>query len=236
MFTSKETYDFHPLAQSFRMMNENESELLCEDMKSHGQRETIKLVKEDGKDFILDGRNRYKAGRKLKVDCQYEYVTDGTNLKEYVESLNAHRRHLSKVERDEAIIALREQGESIPTIAKKTQQSVGKVHATIKKEEKKRGKALTSRVKAGKDKAGKPKTQKATNVLKPKPPSVKMTDATQITKFTLDFGDGPIEGQIKSLWNSQELANMVRKGRIEVGLRDVKDTEKGWYMMKNLEA
>src|SRR5258706_14802421 len=50
-------YEFHPLANIFPLMTDEEIDALGEDMLKQGQREPIVLFE----GMILDGRNRYNA-------------------------------------------------------------------------------------------------------------------------------------------------------------------------------
>ena len=47
--------EFHPLANIFPLMPDNELKVLADDITRNGQRETITLCQ----GLILDGRNRY---------------------------------------------------------------------------------------------------------------------------------------------------------------------------------
>src|ERR1041385_7591280 len=151
VFESTEAYEFHPFANTFPLMNDKEWqwENFLADLKTNGQRETVKLTSDDK---IADGRNRFRACKQLGIPCKFEYLATAQeqDLRGYIESLNAHRRHLSKAQVDDAIANLREQGKSIPQIAKETGKSIGAVHNAIKKAEKKKGKPLTTTVKTAK--------------------------------------------------------------------------------------
>ncbi len=88
-------FHFHPLAEIFPLMSDDEFNRLCEDIRENGQREAIWLHQNK----IIDGRNRYNACQALKM----EPITrewDGTgSLISFVVSLNLHRRHLSESQR-----------------------------------------------------------------------------------------------------------------------------------------
>ena len=57
-------YEFHPLADIFPMLDDNELKALAEDIKTKGLTEPITLY--EGK--VLDGRNRYRACDLAKVE------------------------------------------------------------------------------------------------------------------------------------------------------------------------
>jgi hypothetical protein len=90
------TYDFHPLAVLFPLMESAEFDELVADIKVHGLREPIVL--HDRK--ILDGRNRYRACLKAGVEPVVRPLILGnrvadSELVNYVISTNLHRRHLT---------------------------------------------------------------------------------------------------------------------------------------------
>lgn len=85
-------YEFHPAANTFPMMSENEFFALTESIKSFGgNRVPIKLF--EGK--ILDGRNRYLACRELNIEATFEQW-NGDDPYGYVWDTNAERRHLDQ--------------------------------------------------------------------------------------------------------------------------------------------
>jgi hypothetical protein len=84
--------EFHEVANIFPMMNETEFAELRADIQANGLLEPIWLEK-NGK--IVDGRNRYTACRQLGIEPKYQAVKPGTNLLEFVVSLNLKRRHLT---------------------------------------------------------------------------------------------------------------------------------------------
>ncbi len=63
-----EQLEFHPLADLFPLMEGEEFDLLVADIKANGLREKIDLYQ--GK--IVDGRNRYRALRRLGIDPNAE--------------------------------------------------------------------------------------------------------------------------------------------------------------------
>jgi hypothetical protein len=87
-------YEFHPLANIFPMMTDEETEALADDMLEHGQRESIALY--DGK--ILDGRNRYRACRLKGIEPRF-IEQRPADPAAFVASANLHRRHLDASQR-----------------------------------------------------------------------------------------------------------------------------------------
>ena len=89
-------YEPHPYAELFPLMQPDEFEDLKADIAAHGQRERI-LVAEG---MILDGRNRYRACRELGVTPDIRFWQSRLPPpRDYVISINLHRRHLSPSQR-----------------------------------------------------------------------------------------------------------------------------------------
>lgn len=88
------TYEFHPLANLFPLIEGAEFDNLVADIKANGVREPVIL--HDGK--ILDGRNRYKAAMTAGADVPTKEY-EGADPLGFVISLNLHRRHLSEGQR-----------------------------------------------------------------------------------------------------------------------------------------
>jgi hypothetical protein len=100
---AEEEREFHPVADIFPMMSDREFIDLIDDIREHGLREPVWLHR-DGR--IIDGRNRYKACRRLGDEPAYRtYEGDDDGLVPFVISLNLHRRHLSESQR--AMVAAR---------------------------------------------------------------------------------------------------------------------------------
>lgn len=95
--------EFHPVADIFPMMTDQEFDELVEDIGAHGLREPIWLHR-DGR--IIDGRNRYRACRKAGVEPTFRtYEDDDEGLVAFAVSLNLKRRHLKEGQR--AMVAAR---------------------------------------------------------------------------------------------------------------------------------
>lgn len=92
-------YPFHPVANLFPMLADDEIRDLRDDIAKHGQREPI-LRLMDGR--ILDGRNRYVACSALGLEPTYKEIDlpdEADALVPVVVSLNLIRRHLSTSQR-----------------------------------------------------------------------------------------------------------------------------------------
>lgn len=86
--------EFHPIANIFPLLPDDELQTLADDIRLHGLREPITLY--EGK--ILDGRNRYRActltGIRPKIT---QFTADSPTA--FVISLNLKRRHLTPSQR-----------------------------------------------------------------------------------------------------------------------------------------
>lgn len=131
-------FKFHPLAEVFPLIEGAEFDALVADIKANGLREPITLCTaySDGEQYILDGRNRYRALRALGLYPKDEDVTwfeyfgplEGENdaLISFVVSKNVARRHLDESQRAMAAakIATLQDGQrkaAAPTGAPQTQ-------------------------------------------------------------------------------------------------------------------
>lgn len=104
--------EFHPIANIFPLMTGAEYDALVSDIAEHGQREAIWL--HDG--MVLDGRNRLRACNELGLVPELREYT-GDDPQAFVVSLNLHRRHLTREQRDEVIRQLRTNGMTLQKIA-----------------------------------------------------------------------------------------------------------------------
>jgi CENP-B N-terminal DNA-binding domain len=96
-------YVAHPLANTFPMIEESAFEELKADIKAHGILEPIRLFQ----GMILDGRNRYKAGKACShpftpADFR-EWVGTVAEAEAWVISTNFHRRQLTNAQKQEII-------------------------------------------------------------------------------------------------------------------------------------
>ena len=99
----------HPAAELFPPMTEAEFLGLKEDIREHGQRESIVVWKGD----LVDGRHRLRACRELGIQPEIAELMDETDPWQYVVSHNLHRRHLTTAQRAMVAdkLASRKQGE-----------------------------------------------------------------------------------------------------------------------------
>jgi ParB-like chromosome segregation protein Spo0J len=99
------TLEAHPLAETFRLMNDQERESLEASIREDGIRESIWLY--EGK--ILDGRNRYAAAKevsyKLKETDFRQFSGTMAEAEAFVISTNASRRQMSGADK-KALIEL----------------------------------------------------------------------------------------------------------------------------------
>jgi hypothetical protein len=94
---------FHTFANAFPLMDGREFTEFVDDIKAHGQREPITTYQGQ----ILEGRNRYRACLRLKIEPQcVEFEGDDAAAHAFVISRNVHRRHLKPKDKREAIAKL----------------------------------------------------------------------------------------------------------------------------------
>jgi hypothetical protein len=99
------TYDFHPLADMFPLMEGEDLDALVADIKANGLLENMILYE----GMILDGRNRYLACKAAGVEVHYWHfydLNDRLDPATYVISANLHRRHLTAEQKREVIAKL----------------------------------------------------------------------------------------------------------------------------------
>jgi transposase-like protein len=170
----------HPKAEKYPLLRGDELDALANDIKAHGLRYKVKAYIEPGTDkqILLDGRNRLNAlerlDRKIFLDDGrlspdvYEPVLIRGDekpeiLEALIDSLNAHRRHLTPEQKRKAIAeALKANpeksdrrvaaalGVSHPTVAKerREQERRGKVfHAATHTDTKGRSQPATKTIK-----------------------------------------------------------------------------------------
>ncbi len=90
--------EFHPAANIFPLLEDEELDGLRESIKQHGQQEPIVVFD----DKILDGRNRYRAILTIpEIEPWYQEarLAPGGSPTDYVITRNLHRRHLDTGQR-----------------------------------------------------------------------------------------------------------------------------------------
>lgn len=99
-----EEYEFHEHAEFFPLMEEKELDELTEDIKKNGLLEPIDLL--DKK--ILDGRNRFRACKKAKIEPIFRVFNYNLNPLDYITSKNIKRRHLTTAQKAEIALKIYE--------------------------------------------------------------------------------------------------------------------------------
>ena len=99
--TGEYTREYHPVANIFPLLQDQEFEKLRKDIEGNGQLEPIWLHP-DGR--IIDGRNRHRACLDIGIMPQFRTWDGSGSLVSFVVSLNLHRRHLTSSQR--AAVAL----------------------------------------------------------------------------------------------------------------------------------
>src|SRR5260370_4226934 len=89
--------EFHPLAEFFPLMTEDELAELAADIKKNGLLEPITLYQ----NRIIDGRNRYRPCRKAGAEITQTDTYDGSDPAAFVASRNLHPRHMTRKQRNE---------------------------------------------------------------------------------------------------------------------------------------
>lgn len=106
-------YLFHEISSYLPLLEDEEFDALVEDIREFGQVESAILYK--GK--ILDGRNRYRACKKLGIELQVREwkpsEATGISPLQFVISTNIMRRHLNVAQRSEIGLLLLKEEERI---------------------------------------------------------------------------------------------------------------------------
>jgi DNA-binding NarL/FixJ family response regulator len=137
-------YPHHEAADKYPMIEGEAFAAFKADIKANGQRLPIYI--QNG--FVIDGRNRQKACNELGIPAIYEEV-DGDPF-ELADSLNLHRRHLTKEQMEDLIVKKRAEGKSERQIAEEVGCSKSKVNKVINSTGQKRPVDLPTEV-IGKD-------------------------------------------------------------------------------------
>jgi hypothetical protein len=103
----RDTYKVHPAADAFPMLSDDELAKLGEDIKANGLKQPIVLFgKPKDEPTVLDGGNRLEAMARIGMEpsaYQLRYIKDDPVA--YVISANIHRRHLTKQQQSDLIVA-----------------------------------------------------------------------------------------------------------------------------------
>jgi hypothetical protein len=152
----RDQYKVHPAADVFPMMGDDELKALGEDIAANGLKQPIVFWTsshyqhgeyDNSPRFVIDGRNRIEAmdrRRMLPVNCDFDVQRQRTVCSEnpvpIIASLNLHRRHLTKRQQAELIVAMlkvsaeadvvsRQLGEKLDALRKKRE---GRPKDTVK--------------------------------------------------------------------------------------------------------
>jgi hypothetical protein len=129
----RQTYKVHPAADVFPMMSDDELVTLGEDIKANGLKQPISVWDNDeGTTFLIDGRNRLEAAERagVRLGLYGKHLNLDADPVAAIISLNIHRRHLTKQERADRIVAAYKAGaaKSLETRQDKLRQ-IGEVSA-----------------------------------------------------------------------------------------------------------
>jgi hypothetical protein len=104
MTSWRDKYSVHPAADVFPMMSDEELKMLGEDIRANGLKGRITFWR----DQVIDGRNRLAAMHLARIPVRAEHTT-GINCNAdpvaHIISLNIHRRHLTKQQIADLIVA-----------------------------------------------------------------------------------------------------------------------------------
>jgi hypothetical protein len=135
----------HPAADLFPTMSADELKVLGEDIKKHGLRNRVAVIKgPDDEPILIDGRNRLDAMELVGLKIEFENVArlaycrkhNPGNPYAYVISANIHRRHLTADQKRDLIAKLLKAtpGKSNRQIAEQVKaddKTVGKVRREL---------------------------------------------------------------------------------------------------------
>jgi ParB-like chromosome segregation protein Spo0J len=107
---SPENLPVHPLADEHAMADPHEGAAMAGSIDKQGIIVPITIWREEGRWWLLDGRNRVAAGKsvnyRFKPTDFKVFVGDLAAAAAYVEACNSHRRHLSKEQKEERALKL----------------------------------------------------------------------------------------------------------------------------------
>jgi hypothetical protein len=101
----RDKYKVHPAAEVFPMMSDEELDALGEDIKANGINAPIRF---SGDGELIDGRNRLEAAERVGFELRsWEAGTYLGSPVAFIISANIRRRHLTKQQQAELIVAAR---------------------------------------------------------------------------------------------------------------------------------
>lgn len=101
-FYSDKSYEFHPYADLFPLMNNEGIKNHGLSIKKNGQHQDIILLD----DLILDGRNTYLACHMFEITPRFQYYNNDLDPLTFVMVRNLHRRHLRSAQKAEIALEL----------------------------------------------------------------------------------------------------------------------------------
>jgi hypothetical protein len=127
--TWRDTYKVHPAADVFPMMSDQELEALGEDIRENGLQTSIVFGPEG---VLLDGRNRLEAMERAGIALQswQSRAYGSADPVAHIISANIKRRHLTKQEQADLIVAAIEASEKLDQIEPVSKGGRGKVNKT----------------------------------------------------------------------------------------------------------
>jgi hypothetical protein len=117
---------FHPAADLFPLLQGEEYEAFRDNVARQGLLEPIWLC--EGQ--ILDGRNRWRACQDLGIEPAFRQY-HGDDPWAFVVSMNLRRRQLTRAQRADAVLKLRQQGWSVRQIAVQLGEPRSTVHRDL---------------------------------------------------------------------------------------------------------
>lgn len=130
-------YEFHPLANEYEMMTDEELSFIVNRMKAKGFNKKKPITLFEGK--ILDGRNRYKAAKLAGVEPVFEELPSDGDPQDFVFEENDDRRHREEFTRRRRklriarVVEARNAGSTLAEIAEKEGVSETQVRLDLDK-------------------------------------------------------------------------------------------------------
>jgi hypothetical protein len=112
----RDQYRVHPAADVFPMMSDEELDALGEDIKANGLKVPIAFhIGTGNKRVLIDGRNRLEAMERFGLGPHVWEKTEGSydDPVAHIIGLNIRRRHLTKAQQAELIVAAIKAGEKL---------------------------------------------------------------------------------------------------------------------------